>query len=291
MKLPIACASFLVAAVSLLTTDLHATSQEPPALEFPQASPLATVRQRVGLTDVEIVYSRPSAKGRKVFGDLVPYDQLWRTGANAATKITFSTDVVVGGEPLAAGAYSLFTNPGTPVWTVIFNKVPDQSGTSTYDETQDALRLTVSPVALPSAVETFRIAVDELRADGATLTLAWEKTQVSVDLKVDVVGAMLPKIQAAMAAEGKKPYFQAAWFYYENGLDLKQAALWMEEANKERPDTVWMVHRHALVLAKAGDKAGALAKAKASLALAEKAGGALGAEYKRLNEQLIASLK
>lgn len=291
MKLPIACASFLVAAASLLTTDLHATIQQPPALEFPQASPLATVRQRVGLTDVEIVYSRPSAKGRKVFSDLVPYDVLWRTGANAATKITFSTDVVVGGEPLAAGAYSLFTIPGTTVWTVIFNKVPDQSGTSTYDEKQDALRLTVSPVALPSAVETFRIAVDELRSDGATLTLAWEKTQVPVDLKVDVVGAMLPKIQAAMAAEGKKPYFQAAWFYYENGLDLKQAALWMEEANKERPDTVWMVHRHALVLAKAGDKAGALAKAKASLALAEKAGGALGAEYKRLNEQLIASLK
>jgi len=102
---------------------------------------------------------------------------------------------------------------------------------------------------------------------------------------------MVPKIQAAMAGEGKKPYFQAAWFYYENGLDLKQAAKWMEEANKERPDTVWMVHRHALVLAKMGDKAGALAKAKQSLALAEKAGGAMGAEYKRLNEQLIATLQ
>ena len=291
MKLPIVLASLLVSAASLLAPESRAQGQQPPALEFPQASPLCTLKQRVGLTDVEVVYSRPSAKGRKVFGELVPYDQLWRTGANAATKVTFSTDVVVGGEPLPAGAYSLFTIPGTTTWTVIFNKVPDQSGTSTYDEKQDALRVNVTPVALPTAVETFRIGVEGLRADGATLGLAWEKTLVPVDLKVDVVGAMLPKIQAAMAADGKKPYFQAAWFYYENGLDLKQAAQWMEEANKERPDTVWMVHRHALILAKLGDKAGARAKAQQSLALAQKAGGPMGDEYKRLNEQLLATLK
>src|SRR5688572_1232220 len=122
MNLPIVCASLLVAFAAVPTPAARAQGQPPPALEFPQASPTCKVEQRVGLTDVALVYSRPSAKGRKVFGGLVPYDELWRTGANAATKITFSTDVVVGGEPLPAGSYSMFTIPGTTTWTVIFNK-------------------------------------------------------------------------------------------------------------------------------------------------------------------------
>ena len=131
----------------------------------------------------------------------------------------------------------------------------------------------------------------EVVGGSGVLSIAWDKVSVPVTIETDVVATLVPKIQAAMAADGKKPYYQAAWFYYENDLDPKLAAAWMAEAVKERPDTVWLVHRQALVLAKAGDKAGALAAAKQSLALAEKAGGAQGAEYKRLNEELIAKLK
>jgi len=123
------------------------------------------------------------------------------------------------------------------------------------------------------------------------LTLAWDTLSVPVKIDTDVVAMMMPKIHAAMAADGKKPWYQAAWFYYENDLDAKQAAAWMVEAVKERPDQVWMVHRQALILAKAGDKSGALTCANKSLELAAKTGGAQGAEYKRLNEELIAKLK
>jgi len=291
MKHLILCAALAAVATTILAPELSARSTQAPAIEFPQSSPAVTLKQRVGVTDVEVTYSRPGAKGRKVFGGLVPYGELWRTGANAAPKITFSTDVKWNGQPVPAGTYSLFTIPDAAEWTIVLNKVAEQSGTSAYDEKQDLVRVKAKSVPLTSAVENFRIDLDELRDSGAVLSIAWDKTSVPVRIETDVVGVIVPKIQAAMAAEGKKPYYQAAMFYYENNLDMKLAAKWMEEANKERPDTVWMVHRQGLILAKAGDKAGALAAANRSLELAAKVGGAQGAEYKRLNEELIASLK
>jgi len=262
------------------------------ALTFPAASPAATLSQRVGLTDIDIKYSRPSAKGRAIFGKLVPFGEVWRTGANAATKITLGTDVTLGGKPVPAGSYALFTIPGASEWTIILNKVADQSGAFAYDAGQDLLRVTAPVVALPAPVETFTIGFDDVGIGSAMLTLAWEKTAVRVPIDADVVGQMVPKIQAAMAAEGKRPYFQGAMFYYENDLDMAQAVTWMDAALKEQAEPpVWMVYRQGLVLKKAGDKAGALAAAKRSLEIAEKTGGELGAEYKRLNEELIASLK
>ncbi len=291
MKHSILQASLLALAAASLASFVPAAQAEKPAIEFPQPSPTATVKQRIGITDVEIVYSRPSAKGRKVFGELVPYGELWRTGANAATKVTFGTDVTIQGTQVPAGAYSLFTIPGASEWTVILNTAAELSGTSGYDEKKDQLRVKVKTTALANPVESFRIELEDLRDDSASITLAWEKTSVSIPVQTDVVGMIVPQIQAAMSGDGVKPYYQAAMFYYDHDLDMKQAAKWMEEANKARPDTVWMVYRHGLILAKAGDKAGALDAANRSLALAAKVGGAQGAEYKRLNEQLIASLK
>ena len=291
MKNTLLCATVAAAAAALLSPSLQA-QDAPPALSFPAPSPAATVSQRVGLTDIEITYSRPGIKGRVIFGGLVPLGELWRTGANAATKISFSTDVTLGGQAVPAGTYSLFTVPETGEWTVILNKVAEQSGTYDYDEAQDLLRVKAPVVPLSEPVESFTISVDELTGDSAVLTLAWEKTAVRVPIGIDVVGQLVPKIQAAMAGAGKKPYLQAAMFYYENDLDLGQATQWIEAAIKEQPEPpVWMVYRHGLILAKAGDKAGALAAAQRSLALAEKTGGELGAEYKRLNEELIATLK
>jgi len=289
----------LFAAAFLSTAGLQAQQTQAPSaqpvqaakLEFPQPSPAVTVKQRVGLTDIELQYSRPSAKGRAIFGALVPWGELWRTGANAATKISFSTDVKVNGQPVPAGTYSFFTIPGEAEWTVILNKVADQSGTSTYDAKNDLLRLKVAPVALAGPVESMRIWMDALSDESAELSLAWERTAVPLRIETDVEALLVPRIKAAMAAEGSKPYYQAAMFYYEHDIDLPLAAQWMEEAVKERPDTVWLVYRQGLILAKAGDKEGALAAARRSLELAAKVGGAQGAEYQRLNEQLIASLQ
>jgi len=272
---------------------LSAQAQTPPApaLEFPQASPAATVKQRVGLTDIEIEYSRPSVKGRKIYGELVPFGEVWRTGANSATKITFSTDVKLGGTAVPAGSYALFTIPGAAEWTIILNKVTGQWGSYSYDEKNDLMRVKAKPVAMTESLETMTIAIHEVRDDSAQLVIAWDKTRVPVKIETDIVAVLVPKIKAAMAAEGKKPYFPAAMFYYEHNLDLKQAAAWIDEAIKEQPDALWMIYRKGLILAKAGDKAGALAAAKQSLDLATKAGGSVAAEYKRLNESLIATLK
>jgi hypothetical protein len=291
MKTTLLFAPVVAAAAALFSPALQAL-QDPQALAFPAPSPLATITQRAGLTDISITYSRPSAKGRAIFGGLVPHGELWRTGANAATKISFSTDVTLGGKPVPAGTYALFTIPDAREWTVILNKVAEQSGTYGYDETQDLLRVKAPVTTLPSPLETFTISVDELGTGTAQLTLAWEKTAVRVPIGLDVVGQLVPQIKAAMSADGKKPYLQAAMFYYENDLDMAQATQWIEAAIKEQAEPpVWMVYRKGLILKKAGDKAGALAAAKASLALAEKTGGELGEEYKRLNEELIASLE
>jgi hypothetical protein len=290
MKTSILCVASLALAAYFLTSDLHAQSKGASGLEFPQASPPASFKERIGLTAVSAEYSRPGVKGRKIFGGLVPYGEVWRTGANTATKITFSTDVSFGGTAVPSGDYALFTIPGPSEWTVILNKVSGQWGSYAYDEKKDAARVKVKPVAMPDLLETMTIALTDLRDESAMLTIAWEKTRVSVKIETDTVNAVVQQIDTAMAADGKKPYFQAAMFYYEHNLDLKKAVAWMDAAIKENPDQVWMIYRQGLILAKAGDKAGALAAAKKSLALADKAGGAVGAEYKRLNEQLIAGL-
>ena len=270
---------------------LSAQTPAAPKLEFPDASPASVLKQRVGLTDIEISYSRPSMKGRKIFGGLRPYDQIWRTGANAATKITFSTPVKFGGTDVPAGSYALYSIPSVDEWTVILNKVTGQWGSYQYDQANDLVRVKAKSTALPMAVETFTIDLADLSQKSATLFLTWEKTRVPVKVEIDTVGLLVPQIDAAMAAEGKKPYFPAAMFYLENNLDLKKAAVWMDAAIAEQPEAFWMMYRKGLLLAKMGDKAGALAAAQKSLELAATQKGEVKEEYIRLNNTLIASLK
>lgn len=264
-------------------------------IAFPDASPAATLKQRVGVTDVEISYNRPGMKGRTVFGGLVPYGEIWRTGANTATKLTFSTDVKLNGTAIPAGTYELFTIPGKTEWMIIIHKNMSQWGSYAYDQKNDVARFKVTPSTLGSAVETMAFGLSDVHNDSATLYISWEKTRVPMKLEVDVVGTLVPQIEAAMAApEGKKPYFAAAMFYYENNLDLKKAAAWMDAAIAEQPNQMWMIYRKGLILAKAGDKAGALAAAQQSLDLVKndaKSPASLKDEYTRLNNALISSLK
>jgi len=281
--------ALLVSGVALSLSGLSA--QEAKKIDFPQASSAASVKERVGVTDVSIEYSRPNMRERKIFGGLVPYGAVWRTGANAATKMTFSTDVKLGGAAVPAGTYALFTIPGEAEWTVILSKVSDEWGSYTYNQKDDQARVKVKPVAMAEPLETMTIGVQDMRAGKANLVIAWEKTKVPVEIDTDVVAKLKPQIEAAMAGSGEKPYFPAAMFYYENDLDMKLAKEWIEAAAKKQPDAVWLIYRKGLILKKAGDKEGAMAAAKQALELASKEEGEAKAEYTRLSENLIASLK
>lgn len=273
----------------ILATGLHA--QEAKKIDFPLPSSSATVKERVGVTDVSVEYSRPNIRDRKIFGGLVPYGQVWRTGANAATKITFGTDVKLGGVAVPAGSYALFSIPGETEWTVILSKVVEEWGSYAYNQKDDQARIKVKPVAMSEPLETMTISVQDIRGGKANLVIAWDKTKVPVELDTDLVAKLKPQIEAVMAGSGEKPYFAAAMFYYENDLDMNLAKTWIVEAAKKQPDAVWIVYRKGLILKKAGDKDGAMAAAKQALELASKAEGEMKAEYTRLSENLIASLK
>lgn len=288
MKLPFLC-SLALAAVLSSTTAFAQTSAA--KIDFPAASPTGSIKQRVGITDIEIEYSRPSMKKREVFGKLVPYDQVWRTGANAATKITFSTPVIFDRVTVPAGTYGLYTIPNKDEWTLILNKDSAQWGSYSYKQENDVARVRVKPQKLSEPVETLSIEVTDIRADGATITVEWDETRVPFKFTVDATSALIPEIESVMSSNSdKKPYANAAMFYFENKIDLRKAATWMGEAVKAQPNAFWLTYRHALILQALGDKPGALAAAQSSLAEARKAGGAVGTEYVELNEDLIDDL-
>lgn len=258
-----------------------------PKVDFPAASPACTLKQHVGLTDIEIVYSRPGVKGRPIFDGLVPYGQVWRTGANNATKITFSTPVKLNGAEIPAGTYALFTIPGETEWTIIINK-DTAASIFNYNQTNDLVRVKATPVKLSQTIETFTIEFTDIRDESATLNLLWEKTLVPVKIEIELTGKLVPQIEAVMsAAEGRKPYYQAALFYYDHGQDLQKASKWIDAAIADR-ETYYIVHLKAKILAKLGDKEGAIAAAKRSTELAIKA---KDTGYVKLNEDLISSLK
>jgi hypothetical protein len=272
MNSKILLSSLVLASGLVFTCGLLAQT---PKVDFPAASPVCTLKQHVGLTDIEIVYSRPGVKGRPIFGGLVPYGQVWRTGANASTKISFSTAVKLNGTEVPAGQYALYTIPGKKEWTVIIHK-DTAASIFNYNPTNDLVRFKATPVKLAKPVETFTIDINDLRDESATLNLTWEKTRVPV------------KLEAVMAApEGNKPYYQAALFYYDHGQDLQKAGKWIDAAIAER-ETYYIVHLKAKILAKLGDKEGAIAAAKRSTELAIKA---KDTGYVKLNEDLISSLK
>jgi hypothetical protein len=281
---------FAATAALSLTAGLFAQA---PRINFPAASPGATVNQRVGLTDIQVNYNRPGAKGRKVFGGLVAYDHIWRTGANTTTKISFSTPVKLNGTEIPAGNYELFTIPGPSEWTIIVHKNMSQWGAYSYDQKNDVARFKARPVALTEHVETLEISFNDIRDESATLNITWEKTRVPVSLTLDVKSTLVPQIEAVMASgDDKLPYAQASMYYLENGLDLKKAAAWMDAAIAAQPDAFYLVYRKALILEKMGDKAGALATAQKSLEAAQKAPSpALRDEYVGLNQSLIDRLK
>jgi len=275
------------------TTPSTSPSPGAPHIDLPAPSPLCKVVQRVGLTDVGIDYSRPGAKGRKVFGEVVPFDRVWRTGANASTKISFSTNVKLEGQAVPAGKYALFTIPGESEWTVILSKNLEVPGNK-YDDKQDLVRVKVKPEALTDAVETFRIECRDIKDESATLAIEWEKTRVPVKLEVEVMSLVMPQIDRVMASGEKLPaglYFQCATFYLNHDQDIEKASAWVDRGLEQKSDAQWLLlYAKARVLAKKGDKAGATKAANESMELAVKAEGPNG-PFAKLNRDLIAGLK
>lgn len=256
----------------ILSRSLGAAEEK--KIEFPAASQHSVVKQRVGLTDVEVDYSRPNKNGREIFGGLVPYGKLWRTGANAVTKIKFSKPVTLGGKEIPAGEYALFTIPTEAEWTIIVSKDAKVQSAADYKQENDAARITAKPEPLPITMETFTIALNDVKGASATLVFVWDKTRVPVKLTTNDVEQVGKELEAA--ATGTTPLdprtaYQAASFYYDNNKDMNQAAKWIDEAVEKNPDAYFMHYKKAQIQAKLGNKKEAIASAQKAIDILKKA--------------------
>jgi len=256
-------------------------------IETPQPSPFSKVEQKVGLTDVTLEYSRPAMRGRKIFGNLVPFDAVWRTGANARTKITFSTDVTVDGQALNAGSYAVYTKPNKTSWEVYFYTEADGGGLpQTWDATKIAAKTTVSPIQMPMTIQSYTMTFDDLTNDSAVLGMLWENTYVGVTFKTPTEKAVLASIDATMSGPGANDFYASAVYYLENDKDITKAKTWIDKAvsmTNEQP-RFWYLRQQSLIYAKAGDKKGAIAAAKNSLKHATTAGNT---DYIKLNKDSL----
>lgn len=254
-------------------------------IQTPQPSPGSELKQSVGLTEVVVNYSRPSARGRAIFGDLVPFDQVWRTGANMNTTISFSDPVKVGGAELPAGTYALYTKPGKEQWTAYFYTDTNNGGLpAQWDDTKVAASITVPAMPISETVETFTITLDDLTNNGASIGLIWANTYVGIPFGVPTREKAMRSIEATMGGPGANEYFAAASYYHEEGQDLQKAREWIDKAAAQSPDAYWIWRRKSLIYAAIGDKKGAIAAAKESLAKAQKAGNM---DYVKLNEDSL----
>lgn len=243
-------------------------------LETPAPSPSQKIEQTVGLTDVTLEYSRPSMKGRTIFGGLVPYDKLWRTGANANTKITFSDPVMIGGKELKAGSYAIYTKPGMQSWDVMFYADANNWGTpQNWDDSKVAATVKASVIPMPMDVETFTMTFDDITNNSADLGILWERNYVSIPIKVMTDKQVSASIDRVMGGPSANDYYQAAVYYLEADKDINKAKMWIDKAVDMREQPAFWFHRQqSLIYAKAGDKEGAVKAAKKSLALAQEAG-------------------
>ncbi len=260
-------------------------------IDMPQASPKAKLETKVGLTDVAVEYSRPGLKGRgeKVFGQLLPYGQVWRTGANESTKVSFADDVEINGQPLKAGTYSLYTIPGANEWTVIFNKNLELWGDTGYKQEEDALRVKVTPVTVPFPQETFSIDFENYTSNSADLVIRWDNALVKAPVKTEVDSKVMAQIDEKMQADSVSgtTYYSAARYYLENNKDQNKALEWINKAIQEREHFVFYNIKSKIL---AGQQ-----KYKEAIKAAEKskqlAKDSNNQDYVKISDELIARYK
>ncbi|PQJ32718.1 dihydrolipoamide dehydrogenase [Nonlabens arenilitoris] len=254
-------------------------------IEAPQPSPSAMVKQTVGLTEVTLEYSRPAMRDRDIFGDLVPFDKMWRTGANANSTVSFSDDVMVAGKELKAGTYAVFTKPSKKEWEVYFYTDHSNWGTPReWDESKVAAMVKVPVSTLKNTQESFTMAINEINMEGAHLQIMWANTMVAVPFSVPTKAKTEASIDKVMAGPSANDYYSAASFYLDADKDLKKAQEWITKATELSPKAFWMFRKKSLIEAKLGNTSAAIASAKQSLALATAAGNA---DYVKMNKDSL----
>lgn len=271
-------------ALATLLTFMCADAQN---LRTPQPSTTQNIKQDFGLGTIELSYSRPNAKGRKVMGDLVPFDKVWRTGANQATVITFSDDVTIGGTAVKAGKYGILSIPGAREWTVILTKDLNVTSPAAYKEENDVVRVKSPALNMPGKVETFTMQFANISNNACELHMMWENTAVALPISTDVDGKVMKQIDDVMNKDNR-PYFAAASYYFDNGKDLNQARMWVDKAIEANPNAFWMTLLKARIHTKQGDKAGARAMCDKTIELAT---AAKNDDYIKMATELKASLK
>ena len=273
--------------ICILLVFVGAISTTNAQIKTPQPSPFSKMEQVVGLTDVTLEYSRPAMRGRTIFGDLVPYGEVWRTGANANTKITFSDNVTVAGQKLVKGTYAIYTIPNETSWDVLFYSDANNWGTpQKWDDAKVAAKTTVPVQEMPMNIESFTISIDNLKTGSADIGILWENVYVGVTFEVPTDKITSKSIETVMAGPSGNDYFQAASYYHTEGKDLNQALEWMKKATEGDDPEFWYLRRMSLIQADMGDVKGAIETAKKSLAGAEKAGNA---DYVKMNKESIAN--
>lgn len=273
--------SLLFAAISFLS--FAAFSQ----VKMPAPSPTQSIKQEFATGSIELRYSRPSMKGRKIFGDLVPYGKLWRTGANAATSIKLTEPVDIMGKQLDTGSYVLYTIPGTDSWEVIFNKGLKNWGVDGYKESEDVLRVSVPVMKLKETRESFTMQFANVKPESCELMIMWDKTGIAVPFKANIRARLRDQIEADLKAD-KKPYWQAAQFYYEYEKNLPKALDYVSRATEQNPEYYWIWLYKAKIQKEMGDKQGAVASSTKSLELAT---ADKNEDYIKLNKDLLKELK
>ena len=255
-------------------------------LKTPAASPTQTIKQDFGLSSVELSYSRPAMKGRKIFGDLVPFGNVWRTGANSATTLTFGDEVTIGGTKIPAGKYGLLSIPDKKSWTLIITKQTDVTSPAAYKPEMDVVRVTADVSKMKSATESFTMQFANIKPASCDLHIMWDKSTVVLPISTEVDSKIMANIEQAMKGD-KPPYYQAAVYYMENGKDLNQSLTWFNKAVEAQPNAFWIQHQWANCLAKLGKVSEAKAAAQKSKELAIEA---KNDDYVALNDKLLKEL-
>lgn len=257
-------------------------------VKVPAPSPLQTVKQAFGLSEISIEYSRPSMKGRVVFGNLVPFGKVWRTGANGATKITFGDDVKIDGTALTAGTYAIYTIPNKDSWEIMFYKDLTLGGNvAEYKKENEVAKLVVKTKALSEKMECFTIDISDITGNTANINFSWESTKVSFAVSTDIDAKIMKSIETNVINDNR-PYFQAASYFYETGKDLIKANEWIDKAIASNPKAYWMVMLKAKIQAKQNDKKGAIASAEKVVSLATEG---KNDDYVKQANDLMAELK
>lgn len=263
-------------------------SAQAQTLKVPAPSPSQTIKQSFGLGEITVDYSRPAVKGRVIFGDLVPYGKVWRTGANAATKLTFSDDFTFGEVSVKAGTYALYTIPGKNSWTVmLYSDLTLGGNVAEYNKEKEVARIVVSPKMMESKTESFTINIAKVKPTSATIELLWDYVRVPIKITTDIDTKVMKNIESSLAND-TRPYYQAASYYFDNNKDINKAKEWIDKAVEQYPKAYWVRLLKAKIQLKMGDQKAAIATAKEVVVLATEA---KNDDYVKMANKLIAEAK